>query len=42
MALLNSDAKEIIVERGQQLRDNVGPNEGGFVRQFNEMMEQTQ
>lgn len=42
MALLESDAKEIIVERGQQLRDNVGPNEGGFVRQFNEMMEQTQ
>jgi uncharacterized oxidoreductase len=42
MALLDSDAKEIVVERGQQLRDNVGRSEGGFVTQFNEMMEQPQ
>jgi uncharacterized oxidoreductase len=40
MALLDAAAKEIVVERGQQLRDNVGRNEGGFVTQFNEMMEQ--
>ena len=42
MALLDSDAKEIVVERGQQLRDNVGRGEGGFVTQFNEMIEQPQ
>ncbi len=42
MALLDSDQKEIVVERGRQLRHNVGRNEGGFVTQFNEMMEQPQ
>jgi len=42
MALLDSDQKEIVVERGQRLRDNVGRSEGGFVTQFNEMMEQPQ
>ena len=42
MALLDSDQKEIVVERGRQLRYNVGRNEGGFVTQFNEMMEQPQ
>ena len=42
MVILDSEAKEIVVERAQQLRDNVGRNEGGFVTQFNEMMEQPQ
>ena len=42
MALLDSDQKEIVVERGRQLRHNVGPSEGDFVTQFNEMMEQPQ
>src|SRR5882672_4150769 len=42
MVILDSQAKEVVVERGQQLRDNVGRNEEGFVTQFNEMMEQPQ
>jgi len=42
MALLDSDQKEIVVERGRQLRHNVGRSEGDFVTQFNEMMEQPQ
>jgi len=42
MVILDSETKEIVVERAQQLRDNVGRNEGGFVTQFNEMMEQPQ
>jgi len=42
MAILDSETKEIVVERAQQLRDNVGRNEGDFVTQFNEMMEQPQ
>src|SRR5205809_655054 len=42
MALLDSDQKEIVVERGRQLRHSVGPSEGDFVTQFNEMMEQPQ
>ena len=42
MVILDSETKEIVVERAKQLRDNVGRNEGGFVTQFNEMMEQPQ
>ena len=42
MALLDSDQKEIVVERARQLRHNVGRSEGDFVTQFNEMMEQPQ
>ena len=42
MVILDSQAKEVVVKRGQQLRDNVGRNEEGFVTQFNEMMEQPQ
>ena len=42
MVILDSEAKEIVVERAQKLRDNVGRNEGSFVTQFNEIMEQPQ
>ena len=42
MVILDSEAKEIVVERAQQLRDSVGRNEGSFVTQFNEIMEQPQ
>jgi len=38
IALLGTDAEEILVERVKRQRNNVGPNEGGFVNQFNDMM----
>ena len=38
MALLGTDAEEILVERVKPLRNNAGPNEAAFVNQFNEMM----
>ena len=36
---LGTDADEVLVERAIGLRANPGANEGGFVTQFNEMME---
>jgi uncharacterized oxidoreductase len=36
--LLGTDADEVLVERVKMLRNNVGPNEGAFVQQFNDMM----
>ena len=38
VALLGSDADEILVERVKVLRNNAGPNEHAFVKQFNDMM----
>jgi uncharacterized oxidoreductase len=38
MAILGTDADEIVVESGRPLRNNAGPNEGPFVTQFNDMM----
>jgi uncharacterized oxidoreductase len=38
MALLGTDAEEILVEKVMPLRNNVGPNEGAFVTQLNDMM----
>ena len=35
MALLGTDADEIVVEGGKALRDNAGPNEHGLVNGFN-------
>jgi uncharacterized oxidoreductase len=36
MALLGTDANEIVVDAAKQFRANVGPNEHGFVNGFNE------
>ena len=38
MAILGTDADEVVVERGRPLRNNAGPSEGPFVTQFNDMM----
>lgn len=38
IALLGTDAEEILVERVKPLRNNAGPNEAAFVKQFNDMM----
>ncbi len=38
MAILGTDADEVVVERGRALRNNAGPNEGPFVTQFNDLM----
>jgi uncharacterized oxidoreductase len=36
--VLGTDEQEVLVERAKPLRNNVGPNEGAFVTQFNEML----
>lgn len=36
--VLGMDADEVLVERVKMLRNNPGPNEHGFVNQFNDMM----
>jgi uncharacterized oxidoreductase len=38
--VLGTNAEEILVERAKPLRNNVGPNEGAFVTQFNDLMRQ--
>ncbi len=38
ITILGTDADEVLVERARALRNNVGPNEGSFVTQFNDMM----
>jgi len=40
--VLGTDAEEILVERAKPMRNNVGPNEGAFVTQFNDLMRQPQ
>jgi uncharacterized oxidoreductase len=40
--VLGTNAEEILVERAKPLRNNVGPNEGAFVTQFNDLMQQPQ
>jgi uncharacterized oxidoreductase len=41
MQVLESDCDEVVVERAKPLRNNVGPHEGAFVTQFNDMFEQS-
>jgi uncharacterized oxidoreductase len=36
MAILGTDADEVLVERARPVRNNAGPNEGPFVNQFND------
>jgi uncharacterized oxidoreductase len=36
--VLGTDAEEVLVERAKPLRNNVGPDEGALVTQFNDMM----
>jgi uncharacterized oxidoreductase len=38
MKVLGTDAPEVLVERVKMLRNNVGPGEGAFVTQFNDMI----
>jgi uncharacterized oxidoreductase len=38
--IIGTNAEEALVERAKPLRNNVGPNEGAFVTQFNDMMAQ--
>ncbi|WP_397450748.1 SDR family oxidoreductase [Pseudomonas sp. NA-150] len=38
IAVLGTDAQEVLVERAQPLRANAGPNEHGFVNQFNQQL----
>jgi len=38
--VLGTDAHEVLVEPAKPLRNNVGPNEGAFVTQFNDTMSQ--
>ena len=38
MNAFESGGDEILVERARALRNNVGPNEGAFVNQFNDLM----
>jgi len=40
MKVLGTDAKEVLVEQARPLRNNVGPDEGAFVTQFNDTMTQ--
>ena len=37
---MEAGAQEVLVERAKSLRNNVGPNEGAFVTQFNDTMAQ--
>ena len=37
LALLGTDAQEILVEQAKMIRDHQGPNEGDFVTQLNDM-----
>jgi uncharacterized oxidoreductase len=36
MAILGTDADEVLVERARPVRNNAGPNEGPFVNEFND------
>jgi uncharacterized oxidoreductase len=38
MKVLGADVEEVLVERAKPLRNNVGPSEAAFVRQFNDML----
>jgi uncharacterized oxidoreductase len=40
--VLGTDAEEVLVEQAKMTRNNVGPNEATFVKQFNDMMAQPQ
>ncbi len=42
MNALATDANEVLVELAKPLRNNPGPNEAAFVKQFNDMMAQSQ
>jgi|GEM_PF-3862800 len=38
--VLGTEAHEILVERAKPPRNNSGPNEGAFVKEFNDLMAQ--
>ena len=38
MEVLGTDAEEVLVERVKPLRNNPGPGEAAFVKQFNDML----
>jgi uncharacterized oxidoreductase len=38
MAILGTDAPEILVERAKRIRNNAGPNESAFVTEFNDAL----
>jgi uncharacterized oxidoreductase len=38
--VMGTGAQEVLVERAKPLRNNVGPNEGAYVTEFNDMMAQ--
>jgi uncharacterized oxidoreductase len=40
--VLGTDAEEILVERAKPMRNNVGPHEGAFVTEFNNLMQPPQ
>jgi uncharacterized oxidoreductase len=40
--VLGTNVEEILVERAKPMRNNVGPNEGAFVTQFNDFIQQPQ
>ncbi len=42
VAVLGTDAEEVLVEQAKPLRNNAGPHEHVFVTQFNDMMTQPQ
>ena len=42
MKALATDADEVLVEIAKPMRNNPGPNEAAFVKQFNDMMTQSQ
>jgi uncharacterized oxidoreductase len=42
MKALGTDADELLVEIAKPMRNNPGPNEAAFVKQFNDMMTQSQ
>jgi uncharacterized oxidoreductase len=42
MQVLGTDVEEILVQRAKPLRNNAGPGEAAFVREFNDMMISTE
>jgi uncharacterized oxidoreductase len=41
MRVLEAGAEEALVERAKPLRNNVGPNEGAFIAEFNDLFTQS-
>jgi uncharacterized oxidoreductase len=38
MLILATDAEEVMVEHARNIRNNAGPNEAAFVKQFNDLI----